>query len=267
MNFGGLRGSNEAEDCSVVFITGRNQPPPLEIDYKARAVFWDEPNLKHDDTSEKLPLEVRGYFPTSANPEKLTGVQVRAFSDPRIEALHAQDRENETVQAIARLRLVHAPRYKRVFLLGNLPVEIPVDRLVTLQELMPNELEKELLSKGNLPISAKSMVKLRPDLARNDDAARMKIKRSNVTSKEAMAKILPDLVHTSVFVATYKAGETRRTEHQHLFLPQVTSSRDGFVLGAMPRPDDVRSMLEDGWGGIDDLNIAFWFQPGGEESH
>lgn len=42
MNFGGLRGSNDAEKCSVVFITGRNQPQPTEVDLKGRALFWDE---------------------------------------------------------------------------------------------------------------------------------------------------------------------------------------------------------------------------------
>ena len=41
MNFVGLRGSNAAEDCSVVFIAGRNEPTPVEVVHKARALFWD----------------------------------------------------------------------------------------------------------------------------------------------------------------------------------------------------------------------------------
>ena len=39
MNFVGLRGSNAAEECTVVFITGRNEPPPIDVDHKARALF------------------------------------------------------------------------------------------------------------------------------------------------------------------------------------------------------------------------------------
>ena len=43
-------------------------------------------------------------------------ITVPAFSDPRIKAVQKQIREAETVQAIARLRLVWADYQKRVFL-------------------------------------------------------------------------------------------------------------------------------------------------------
>ena len=68
MNFVGLRGSNAAEECTVVFITGRNEPPPIDVDHKARALFWDNDlPLQHDDFSENqnLPLELRGFYPAS----------------------------------------------------------------------------------------------------------------------------------------------------------------------------------------------------------
>jgi hypothetical protein len=38
----------------------------------------------------------------------IAAITVRSFSDPRIEAIQKQIREAETVQAIARLRLVWA---------------------------------------------------------------------------------------------------------------------------------------------------------------
>lgn len=259
LNFGGLRGSNAAENCSVVFITGRNQLPPPAIDKKARAVFWDEDDgLKHDDPSTDLPRELRGFLLSDRYQDQQAGVQVRAFSDPRIEKLHAQEREAETIQAIARLRLVHTPYVKRVFLLGNLPVEMPVDRLITMDDLMPDGLEKELLDKRNLPITELGIVKMRPDLTANKDTAKKMLHRSSVTDIRTLAAVMPDLSPATIFVATFKAGDLRRTEHKHLFLPEIAiAERDG-VVGRLPSRSDIEEFLVEGWGHVDDLEISFW---------
>jgi hypothetical protein len=50
-----------------------------------------------------------------------------AFSDPRADAVLKRIRESETSQAIARLRLVWTDYQKRMFLLSNLPVEMPIE--------------------------------------------------------------------------------------------------------------------------------------------
>jgi hypothetical protein len=75
-----------------------------------------------------------------------------------------QIREAETVQAIARLRLVWADYQKRVFLLSNLPVEMPVDHLIEFNALMPDRLEMELIRTGDLPLTPLGLEKMRPDL-------------------------------------------------------------------------------------------------------
>jgi len=259
LNFGGLRGSNAAENCSVVFITGRNQLPPPAIDQKARAIFWDDDNeLKHDDPSNDLPRELRGYLLSDRYQDQQAGVQVRAFSDPRIEKLHAQEREAETIQAIARLRLVHSRYVKRVFLLGNLPIEMPVDRLVTMDELMPDGLEKELLDKRNFPITALGIVKMRPDLTANKDTAKKMLQRSSVTDIKTLAAVMPDLSPATIFVATFKAGEPRRTEHKHLFLPEIAIAEHDGIVGGMPSKSDIEEFLVEGWGEVEDLDISFW---------
>ena len=259
LNFGGLRGSNAAEDCTVVFITGRNQLPPPAIDQKARAIFWDEDiALKHDDPPNDLARELRGYLLSDRYQDQQAGVQVRAFSDPRIEKLHAQEREAETIQAIARLRLVHSPYVKRVFLLGNLPIEMPVDRLVTLDELIPDRLEKELLDKRNLPITALGIVKMRPDLADNTNSAKQMLRRSSVTDIRTIAAVLPDLASATILVATFKAGDGRRTEHKHLFLPELASAEHNVVVGGMPSKSGIEELLEVGWGKVEDLETNFW---------
>jgi len=270
LNFGGLRGSNDAEDCSVVFITGRNQLPTSAIDQKARALFWDDDTeLKHEDSSGDFPEELRGYLLSDRYQGQKAGVQVRAFSDPRIEKLHAQEREAETIQAIARLRLVHSPYVKRVFLLGNLPIEMPVDRLITMDELMPDGLEKQLLEKRNLPITAQGIVKMRPDITNRQNTALQKLKRSSVTDYKTLAVVLPDLARNTIFVARFRAGGERLRQHEHLFLcEQFVTEHDqsgDAIFGTLPPYSDILALLNEGWGEVKDLEIDYW--GGAEDNH
>lgn len=143
---------------------------------------------------------------------------VPSFSDQRIEALHAQIRDAETMQAIGRLRLVHTPYRKRVFLLSNLPVEIPVDELVSFDELMPDRLELELMRKGNIPLTPLGLLKMRPDLAPSQAIAQKLLQRSRVRDLDRL-RAAPELVRTGAVVLSFKAENAGRIrEHQHLFL-------------------------------------------------
>ncbi|MCL7410182.1 hypothetical protein MWN62_14170, partial [Marivivens donghaensis] len=179
MHFGGLRGSNDAETCSVIFITGRNLPQMAEIDLKARALFWSSNvPLQHDkgaqfneaDVMPTRPVEqVRGFVQSNRNSHPQSGVRVMSFSDERIDRLLAQTRDAETLQALGRLRLVHSPYQKKVFLLSNLPVEIPVDHFAKLNQLIPDQLEQQLLAFGNLPLSPLGMQKMRPDIGQSEN--------------------------------------------------------------------------------------------------
>ena len=90
---------------SVVFITGRNQPPIDEIEQQARAVFGGSGNPLSYDDKENLPLDQVDYWLSARSPHSPAAMTVPSFSDPRIEAVQKQIREAETVQAIARLRL------------------------------------------------------------------------------------------------------------------------------------------------------------------
>jgi hypothetical protein len=90
-HFAALRGSNDAEKCSVVFVTGRNMPPPSAVDLKARALFWDDDlPLQHDDAAltinseigdnkPLLPLMLKGFVQSDKNSEPQSGVKVPTF--------------------------------------------------------------------------------------------------------------------------------------------------------------------------------------------
>ncbi|WP_197492317.1 DEAD/DEAH box helicase family protein [Phaeobacter gallaeciensis] len=227
-HFAALRGSNDAEDCSAIFIAGRNMPPPFEVDLKARALFWDdEEPLQHDaaarpsglsEPSERLPVQLRGYVQSSRNPMPQSGVMVPSFSDHRIEAIHAQIRDAETMQAIGRLRLVHSPYRKRVFLLSNLPVEVEVDELVAFDELMPDRLEMEMMRKGNIPLTPLGLMKMRPDLASSKATAEKLLQRSCIGDVDFL-RAGPELIATGAVVLSFKAENAgRRRTHRHLFL-------------------------------------------------
>jgi len=63
-------------------------------------------------------------------------VKVRVHPDQRVQAVVEQTREAEMIQAIDRLRLIHSTREKTVYILCNIPLDIPVDEVVTWRELV-----------------------------------------------------------------------------------------------------------------------------------
>jgi hypothetical protein len=250
-------------------------PPPPEIDLKARALFWDsaEP-LQHDEFGNfrpagaepvTIPTQFRGYVQSSRNPLPQSGVHVPAFSDARIDALLTQSRDTETMQALGRLRLVHAKYPKRVFLLSNLPVEVPVDRLVPFSDLMPDRLELELIRRGNVPLTPLGLLKMRPDLAANRDTASNLIRSSMLTHAQTAMQAMPIFWRTMMVLARFRAGDERKTDHQHLFMGQQMDSDGIAMVGKVPRPEDIQRLLVEGhpdipgsgWGDLEDLTVDF----------
>jgi len=266
MNFVGLRGSNAAEDCSVVFITGRNEPPPIEVDHKARALFWDDNiPLQHDEfgDNENLPLELRGFLTGERFEGGSQGVETRVFSDSRIEAVHQQIREAESIQAIARLRLVHNKQRKRVFILSNVPLEIPVDQLVRFEDLMPDRLEYEFLTAGNIPLTPLGLQKLRPDLAKNDNQAKMLLRNSVIRDPSRLIAI-DSLQRNGLIIVEFNAKNNNRTRtHQHLFLMDeeakvLTEDDNSLKIAVSKVPiDDWIALLEKGWGKIEETHFFY----------
>ena len=161
------------------------------------------------------------------------------------------------MQALGRLRLVHAKHEKRVFLLSNLPVEVPVDRLVPFTHLMPDRLELELIRRGNIPLTPLGLLKMRPDLALNNEQAKKLLQRSCVADPGRLIA-LPELVRAGLFVVEFEAVNAgQRHTHRHLFmLPEQQGHRDEehpeimVSEGSVPMTAWV-SLLEQGEDGIE----------------
>jgi hypothetical protein len=81
------------------------------------------------------------------------------------------------VQAIDRLRLLHSPRKKTVIILCNIPLDIPVDEVVTWRELVGDDRLAEALEICDengweaLPLEPSELTRLFPELWGTEKAA------------------------------------------------------------------------------------------------
>ena len=171
-HFGNIRGTNEFEDHEVMIILGREQPSGRDAEKRAMAIWYDTKQaIRRIEPGPggqvQYPYRARHYTLRDGTRRQ---VQVRVHPDWRVQAVIEQTREAEMVQAIDRLRLIHSPRKKTVVILCNIPLDMPVDELVTWRELAGDgRLEEALaLCEKNqweaLPLSPERLSELFPEL-------------------------------------------------------------------------------------------------------
>ena len=97
---------------------------------------------------------------------------------------------------------------------------MPVDHLIEFNDLMPDRLEMELIKKGDLPLTPLGLEKMRPDLELSKEAIKKLVNAPKPPDPKRLLTQLPDLVRTATQIATFKAGDKRKTTHQHLFPTQ-----------------------------------------------
>ena len=129
-HFNAIRGIDGWKDHDAVVVIGRNEPPIQEVEAIARSVFLKD--MVPLQFASEWTVQARGYRLKG----KKLGVDVLRHLDPRIQAILEQLREGESQQAIDRLRLVHAPEPKRVYLLSNVVLDLDVNHVVTWDEMM-----------------------------------------------------------------------------------------------------------------------------------
>jgi hypothetical protein len=172
------------------------------------------------------------------------------------------------LQAIARLRLVWADYQKRVFLLSNLPVEMPVDHLIEFNDLMPDRLEMELIKTGDLPLTPLGLEKMRSDLGLSKEATKSLYRRSKANEPTRVLRALPTLARTTVQIATFDVKVKRTSTHRHLFLPKDYSGSPTASLYTPWTEAEVLAHLTAGWGegAISDLKLEYLYGPEPEVS-
>ena len=83
-----------------------------------------------------------------------------------------------------------------------------------------------------------------------------------------MTPQLPDLVRTATQIATFKAGDKRKTTHQHLFLPKDYSGSPTASVYTEWSKEEAEAYLTEGWGegAITEFNLEYLYGPEPEVS-
>ncbi len=168
VHFNGFRGIDKWKDFDSAIIIGRNEPPVKAVEAMARALFcydYEPLYLTGDWTTEKRGYRMKG---------KHVGVDVNVHPDPRIQAIVEQVREEESLQALDRLRLIHNVKIKEVVLLSNIPLNIDVDEILSWDELVNGCRLSQAFDKlnGVLPLNPAWLSAKFPNLWKTPQAAK-----------------------------------------------------------------------------------------------
>ena len=173
-SYNALRGLNSGERQEWLLQIGRNEPDAYSVESQARCWFADEPDFKPGTV-------FRGPTSLIAKDSRTVMVTTTQFEDKYCQAMMAQAREAESIQAIDRLRLVHVNKPKIIFILSNQPLPgITPDHLVKLDDLLlPGRLATVLLR--DQAITGPAMLAQRhPDLFKDQQAAKDALRESSM---------------------------------------------------------------------------------------
>ena len=120
---------------------------------------------------------------------------VSMHPDPRVQAVVEQGREAEMVQAIDRLRLIHTAKRKAVYILCSIPLDLPVDELVTWKQLTGDRRLSNALAKCDergwdaLPLAAKELARLFPSLWATRKAAKRRLEKESLNADRDIIRV------------------------------------------------------------------------------
>ena len=188
-HFGNTRGTDQFKDHDVVIILGREQPSVGGAEKLAKAIWYDTVQpirciAPGSNREVQYPYRQRHHIMRDGGQQR--PVRVRVHPDPRVQAVVEQVREAEMVQAIDRLRLIHSPRQKTVYILCNIPLDLPVDELVTWRELVGDGRLVAALEKCEengweaLPLVAGKLSDLLPELWSTESAAEAWLRKNRL---------------------------------------------------------------------------------------
>jgi len=87
--------------------------------------------------------------------------------------------------------------------------------------------------------------------------------RSKASDPKRLLTQLPTLVRTTVQIATFKAGNERKTSHRHLYLPKDYSGSPTASFYTPWTEAEVLAHLTAGWGegAISELKLEYLYGP------
>ena len=133
-----MRGLNRFSNYATIVVVGRMQPPVEQIEAKGRALFGDDGEPLAPLPDGRLVAQPCLRMMSTGAPRPAT---VHPHPDARFGTILRQMREENALQAIARLRQMSPDQHKRVVLVGSMPFnDLPVNEL-TLVEALAEGLE------------------------------------------------------------------------------------------------------------------------------
>lgn len=228
-HFGGIRGLDLYKSFDTVIVIGRNEPPVKSVEAQARAIYFD-----HKDAllfADDWVAQERGY--RLRNTDEALGIEVPVHPDPLIQGVVEQIRESETTQAIDRLRHVHSPTKKRVFIVSSNPVNIEVDVLIGWQDMIHGSRLIQALNEldhGVLPLVPDWLAERFPALWRSPAAAREDIRKARQTG--GLFNNISINNSTSLDYDFWVAGQKRPSRACSLFPMYPTQTELTKLLGA-----------------------------------
>lgn len=134
-HYGGLRGLN-MQECDAVVCIGAPHPNLSNLEYQARLLAMDHPDLEVGgeeygtrDGAPNPPVYRKLYYEDEHGRGR--AVPTKHFTG-LVGDLFYEAREKEIEQAVHRIRPLLADEAKDVYLLTNVPTELPVDEFVEL---------------------------------------------------------------------------------------------------------------------------------------
>jgi hypothetical protein len=199
---------NELEAADWVVVVGRNEPPPWGVESIARAWFAGDAGFEVGTvTREQSALVAR-------NGDTAT-ITRTAFCDRRCQEILESIREQESLQAVDRLRLIHAARTKTIYLLCNLPLPgLPPDELVSLDDLLLPGRIAEVMLRDFAVAGPKALAARHPDLFPTVGAAKRELRTFSDRVNVSIPYIGSIRGSAHLNIATYRingtAGKSRR---------------------------------------------------------
>ena len=206
-HFNALRGVDGWKLKDTIVLIGRNQPPAEAVEDIARGLFYDSPKR----------LTLTGQYTTAERGYRMAGgvgvgVDVQVHADSRVQAVLAQLREEESLQAIDRLRLLHATEERPVFVLSSVPLNLDVHQLASWKDITHGHRLEQAWARSNgvLPMSPAWLARSFPDLWATEKAAKDDVggaaKRTENTNVLTIGKF-------RLFNHEYKSSKQKRWSH------------------------------------------------------
>jgi hypothetical protein len=154
-NFGMIRGRDDAKAVPRLVVVSRPMPPVSEIEFMAETIFRQR--VARLPPGSRCPKKPVGRLMADGQGQRALAPR---HPDPLAEAVRFAICEGELLQAVGRGRGVRrtAEAPLDVWLLTNVPIPVPIDRLITWKELNDDTGPlHELVAKGVVPLDYAGM--------------------------------------------------------------------------------------------------------------